>query len=706
MASTKLLYPSANEIGKLSKPQLAIKIARHSNCSECDACSGLRPPPDVEVALDEPQPDTSLVELSQYGSEDEESMDDYLQECGCGHHVTAHGADEATLGRTEFLRRARVAIRMDEFLEDEDKLLDFGYSNETVDSLRNQMTTFEHRKSPDDSDMSSTEREILSPKSSSLSDMSDGEEPPPKRRRGLGPDDSSPLHDNILDDSDEEDRPLAQRVPASQPTAVAKVHTPPAPAPAPAAPTPTPAPVPPPQPARKKTRTPAASRGRPRKDVKQRSGGKNGAGKQLPSKKAKSSTAPITLAPPTEEEQVAMNNQVSGAGVTGHEPSKVKVEDTMDESQLNRLATGVTVDAAAKSATTPPTKAEKVAHVELRKGVIRIEPIENDGSPRSWIVLTQLKTLFQKQLPKMPREYIARLVYDSNSRCMAILKRGLKVVGGICFRPFPHRGFAEIVFFATNSVDQVKGYGGMLMDHFKAHIRRTYPDMMHFLTYADNFAVGYFKKQGFSKEITLPRSVWAGYIKDYEGGTIMQCTMLRKVDYLRTREIIGQQREAILEKIREKSRSHVVYPGLFQNGETGPLDPKDVPGLRESGWTADMVSTRGIAWSKSTEHNIMRKLLSDLQAHPVSWAYLQPVDLEVVTDYLDYVSTPMDFATIEGKLNTNAYPNLDALVADAQLVFDNAKTYNPPDSPFHKNAKQMEKYMRDWLVERVKKEES
>jgi len=66
---------------------------------------------------------------------------------------------------------------------------------------------------------------------------------------------------------------------------------------------------------------------------------------------------------------------------------------------------------------------------------------------------------------------------------------------------------------------------------------------MHFLTYADNYAIGYFKKQvsslsnftkksvsfadlfrfhqGFTKEIQLDRSVWAGYIKDYEGGTIM-----------------------------------------------------------------------------------------------------------------------------------------------------------------------------------------
>lgn len=92
----------------------------------------------------------------------------------------------------------------------------------------------------------------------------------------------------------------------------------------------------------------------------------------------------------------------------------------------------------------------------MRQGVIQVTAVENDGDPRSLITLTGLKTLFQKQLPKMPREYIARLVYDGNSKCLAIVKYGYKVVGGICYRPFPQRGFAEIVFFATASVDQVK----------------------------------------------------------------------------------------------------------------------------------------------------------------------------------------------------------------------------------------------------------
>jgi histone acetyltransferase len=146
--------------------------------------------------------------------------------------------------------------------------------------------------------------------------------------------------------------------------------------------------------------------------------------------------------------------------------SKVPV----DERQIARLATGAAVDVAAFSEVSgclshvdcinipvlqPIVPKPKPALLQEQRGTIRFTVVTNDGSPTSLILLTGLKTLFQKQLPKMPREYIARLVYDRSSKGMAIVKRGLRVVGGITFRPFPQRGFAEIVFFAISSVHQV-----------------------------------------------------------------------------------------------------------------------------------------------------------------------------------------------------------------------------------------------------------
>ena len=39
-----------------------------------------------------------------------------------------------------------------------------------------------------------------------------------------------------------------------------------------------------------------------------------------------------------------------------------------------------------------------------------------------------------------------------------------------------------------------QGYGSHMMNHLKDHVKAT-TKCMHFLTYADNYAIGYFKKQ-------------------------------------------------------------------------------------------------------------------------------------------------------------------------------------------------------------------
>ena len=41
--------------------------------------------------------------------------------------------------------------------------------------------------------------------------------------------------------------------------------------------------------------------------------------------------------------------------------------------------------------------------------------------------------------------------------------------------------------------------------------------------------MGYFAKQGFTKEITFERDRWHGWIKDYDGGTLMECIINPKV---------------------------------------------------------------------------------------------------------------------------------------------------------------------------------
>ena len=43
-------------------------------------------------------------------------------------------------------------------------------------------------------------------------------------------------------------------------------------------------------------------------------------------------------------------------------------------------------------------------------------------------LLTDLKNLISKQLPKMPKEYIVRLVFDKYHENMLIVKRNLYII--------------------------------------------------------------------------------------------------------------------------------------------------------------------------------------------------------------------------------------------------------------------------------------
>lgn len=45
--------------------------------------------------------------------------------------------------------------------------------------------------------------------------------------------------------------------------------------------------------------------------------------------------------------------------------------------------------------------------------------------------------------------------------------------------------------------------------------------------------------------------------------------------------------------------------------------------------------------ARSAEHSAMEKLLSELQAHTLSFAFLKPVNADEVPDYYDVIKEPM-----------------------------------------------------------------
>ncbi len=110
---------------------------------------------------------------------------------------------------------------------------------------------------------------------------------------------------------------------------------------------------------------------------------------------------------------------------------------------------------------------DSAAKQQEQANQITFRVIRNDQNHENLKFLLDLKNIFARQLPKMPKEYIVKLVFDRNHESMIILRNNSKVVGGICFREFKQERFAEIAFLAITSTEQIKGFGTRLMNKLK-----------------------------------------------------------------------------------------------------------------------------------------------------------------------------------------------------------------------------------------------
>ncbi|XP_057977992.1 histone acetyltransferase GCN5 isoform X2 [Malania oleifera] len=340
---------------------------------------------------------------------------------------------------------------------------------------------------------------------------------------------------------------------------------------------------------------------------------------------------------------------------------------------------------------------------EEEAGRLKFVCFSNDGVDEHMVWLIGLKNIFARQLPNMPKEYIVRLVMDRNHKSVMVTRRN-QVVGGITYRPYVSQRFGEIAFCAITADEQVKGYGTRLMNHLKQHARDV-DGLTHFLTYADNNAVGYFIKQGFTKEIDLEKDRWQGYIKDYDGGILMECKIDPKLPYTDLSTMIRRQRQAIDEKIRELSKCHIVYRGItdFEKNEAGipkKIKVEDIPGLRDAGWTPDQwghsrfktvnASTDSASHQKSLTA-FMRTLLKSMHDHPDAWPFKEPVDKRDVPDYYDIIKDPMDLKTMTKRVESELYyVTFEMFVADVKRMFANARTYNSPETIYYKCATRLE----------------
>jgi histone acetyltransferase len=349
---------------------------------------------------------------------------------------------------------------------------------------------------------------------------------------------------------------------------------------------------------------------------------------------------------------------------------------------------------------------DEAAKMEEKRNAIEFHCISNSLTEKvpkqTMLWLIALQNVFSHQLPRMPKEYITRLVFDPKHKTLALIKDG-RPIGGICFRMFGNQGFTEIVFCAVTSNEQVKGYGTHLMNHLKDyHIRN---GVFHFLTFADEFAIGYFKKQGFSKDIKLAKSVHQGYIKDYEGATLMGCELNPKIVYTEFTAVVRKQKE-ILKKLIERKQNQIrkVHPGLtcFKDG-VKEIPVESIPGILEAGYVPPERGSGRVTRNSDdkqdpdTIYGIVRTILNGVKNHQSAWPFLIQVDRKVVPDYYEHVKCPMDLKTMTDRMKTNYYCNKRLFIADIRRMFSNCRGYNAPDTEYYNCANALEKYVNNKL---------
>mmetsp|Transcript_15954 Transcript_15954/g.41384 ORF Transcript_15954/g.41384 Transcript_15954/m.41384 type:complete len:482 (+) Transcript_15954:131-1576(+) len=348
-------------------------------------------------------------------------------------------------------------------------------------------------------------------------------------------------------------------------------------------------------------------------------------------------------------------------------------------------------------------------------GEIAFVYIENNGSYQSNVWLIGLKNIFSKQLPNMPKEYITRLVMNRRHRSVGIVKAEDKdtVVGGITYRAFHSQGFGEIAFCAITATEQVKGYGTRLMNFTKEYAK-TKDGLTHFLTYADNNAVGYFAKQGFTKEVTMPAEQWTGFIKDYDGGTLMECAMHPKICYTGFPSMISVQQADLEARIRLQSNSHIVYPGLqapVEGGVRQPIPVASIPGVTEAGWEQGkdarfryMLVIDGVSCPPTPDNlqKFMHTALHVMRNNEDSWPFHDPVDANDVPDYYEIIKDPVDMKLIEARLKTKCYYiTLDIFTADFKRMFSNCRIYNAAETIYAKLSLKLEAFFEYYLSKSV-----
>jgi len=111
---------------------------------------------------------------------------------------------------------------------------------------------------------------------------------------------------------------------------------------------------------------------------------------------------------------------------------------------------------------------------------------------------------------------------------------------------------------------------------------------------------------------------------------------------------------------------------------------------------------QGKAWVNALRTHVVVPLIR----HPRSLPFRKPVDevaLGIYPAYSNIITHPIDLGTIKSQIDNGLYCTKDELIADIQLVWNNAKKFNPSGHAVYDSADFLEKFAHD-RIDKIKRE--
>ncbi|KAF7703847.1 Histone acetyltransferase KAT2A [Cucumispora dikerogammari] len=357
-------------------------------------------------------------------------------------------------------------------------------------------------------------------------------------------------------------------------------------------------------------------------------------------------------------------------------------------------------------------------------------------------------SIFQEQLPFMPKSYIFSQSFDPENYILALVREN-KVASCLLFRPFIDVKLAEIIFLASSSASQSSGFGYLIVSVFKEVCKQFGLFSHKFSTFHSNENTGStfneqvvdnetnsrisnvpaknvrdssqklglmskefiqrlhdapstspsddffiytyadFQAASFFRKHQFSKTVtnpnYRGLIKDYEGGYLMECILSKNINYLTLLfDLLGKKNEVFQRLVDDTAVKINERDFLFNYQSAKSFIAENMS--KESKDIPTVVINKNVQLK-----NIMKYIITIIKSEPSSWPFLEPVKESEVPEYCLVIKEPMDLSTMSQKIKDNLYGDLNEFKEDFDLIIKNCYTFNGVGNIYSKKAGELDR---------------